>query len=314
MLKDEKPFIINKAQSSQTSAVVFDSPHSGRTLPLHFKYSCEEDKLLDFGDLHVEKLLADIPATGVPVLESLIHRACVDLNRHRFEIDPNDVRGGWDKPHSLSHYTKSGMGVIPRRLGRPHDNPLTPIFNEAAKPDAREVNYRFDHYHRPYYAALDKLLKTARKEHGFYVHVDMHSFLRRPEECSDDIIIGDLCGRACGTDIKDFVADHFRDAGFTVDFNGLFQGGALVQHTTSPKVGHHAIQIEVARDLYLADNGRDYDEPKAKKLQDALTSLAIALDQFTRDPAHATDLRAGSPKIAAQLSRKAASIGPKPPV
>ncbi len=314
MFGDEKPFIINHAEGvTAPSAVVFDSPHSGRTLPLHFKYSCEEDKLTDFGDLHVDKLLTNIPAAGVPVLEGLIHRACVDLNRHRFEIDPEEIRGGWERPTSMSHYTSTGMGVIPRRLGRPHDNPITPIFNDAARPDAREVNYRFDQYHRPYYQALDHLLKAAHDEHGFYIHVDMHSFFRREEECTEDIIIGDLGGTTCAEKITNFVASHFNAHGFSVGFNGLFSGGALIQHTTNPIVGSHAIQIEVARDLYLAENMRDYDMAKAAILKNALTTLAMTLDVFSINPAYAADLKAGSPKTAEQLARNASSIAPKPP-
>lgn len=314
MQKSVQPFILHQPQNTASlSPVVFDSPHSGRDLPFHFKFSCEQDKLADFGDLHVDKLLADIPARGIVMLESLIHRACVDLNRHRFELDPMDLRDGWDEPHTLSHYTKSGLGVIPRRLGRPHDNPLTLIFNEASRPDAQEVRYRFNKYHRPYYEALNGVLNAARNEHGFFVHVNMHSFFRRAEECTDDIIIGDLSGSACNSDITDFVADHFRDNGFTVDFNGMFQGGALVQHTSDPHQGAHAVQIEVARDLYLDDEMRNYDDEKAAKLQNTLTALATALDVFTRDPAQAAHLKAGSLKTARQLSRNNVSIGPKPP-
>lgn len=310
MIVDTEVFKIYRPDSGPASPVVIDNPHSGRHLPLHFKFNCPHEKLLDFGDLHVEKLLTDIPAQGVPVLEAQIHRACLDLNRHEFEIDPADVKGDFEQPHALSYYTQSGMGVIPRRLGRPHDKPLTLIFNEESAPDAREIEFRFARYHRPYYKALYDLRNNARKENGFCVHLDMHSFHRRAEEATDDIILGDLEGTSCAPEITSFVAGYFQQHGFSVDFNGLFQGGALIQRTGNARYGFHALQIEAARDLYLQDNMRDYDPQKAQRLKDTLTGLSKALHDFALD--HAAALTPSYLKTSSNASHSASSTGPKP--
>lgn len=312
MIVETEPFKIYGAENTPASPVVFDNPHSGRILPLHFKFNCPREKVLDFGDLHLDQLLTDIPAQGIPVLETQIHRACVDLNRHEFEIDPADVKGTFIQTHALSYYTQNGLGVIPRRLGRPHDKPLTLIFNEKSAPDAREVELRLSRYHRPYYQALYDLLDNARKENGFCVHIDMHSFHRRAEEATDDIILGDLEGTSCAPEITSFVAGYFQKHGFSVDFNGMFQGGALIQRTSDAKSGFHALQIEAARDLYLKDNMRDYDPQKAQRLKDAITGLSKALHDFALD--HAAVLSPSYLKTSSNASHSASSTGPKPVV
>lgn len=310
MIVDTEAFKIHGADNAPASPVVFDNPHSGRYLPLHFEFNCPRGKLLDFGDLHVDQLLADIPAQGIPVLEAQIHRACVDLNRHECEIDPDDIKGPFARPYEDSKYTQLGLGVIPRRLGRPHDKPLTLIFNEESAPDAAEVELRFARYHRPYYEALFELLAEARQDNGFCVHIDMHSFHRRAEEGTDDIILGDLDGTSCAPGIMSFVADYFQKNGFSVDFNGFFQGGALIQRSGETEHGLHALQIEAARDLYLKDNMRDYDPQKAQRLKDTLTGLSKALHDFTLD--HAAALTPSYLKTSSNASHNASSTAPKP--
>lgn len=318
-----KSYTLHLPESGKISPVIFDNPHSGRTLPDHFRYNCAKDKLMDFGDLHIDKLLSDLPNCGIPVLEAHIHRACIDLNRHADEINPARIKGKWTRPHTLSYYTKDKLGVIPERLGRPHDKPLTLIFNEKTRPTAAEVEHRIHAYHEPYYRALNALMGRSVIAHGFAAHIDVHSFHRRPHEDSPDIIIGDLNGNASHPKLVALVADHFEKMGYRIDFNGIFSGAAIIQTTGAPAKGRHAIQIEVARDLYLDKSHRKYDTKRAVKLRNALTSLGALLYDYLQKPDYAADLLpegapptpetpASSSNTSSQQARNAASSGIKP--
>src|ERR1700712_1903652 len=68
---------------SVVSPAVFASPHSGRLYPKAFLGDCSA-ALIDLRrieDAYVDRLLADVPATGSPVISGLIGRACLDLKR-----------------------------------------------------------------------------------------------------------------------------------------------------------------------------------------------------------------------------------------
>jgi N-formylglutamate deformylase len=277
----QKPFIIHKGQArDKTSPVVFDNPHSGRSLPDHFNYSCEHKKLMDFGDLHIEKLLADIPSLGIPVLESRIHRAVIDLNRHEFEIDPKKVRNGWSRPYKLSAYTRDGFGLIPSRLGMPHR--LTSIFNKESMPDEKEICKRISKYHTPYHEALSSLIDKANKTNGVSIHVNMHSYKRHKNSKGlSDIILGNFNNRTCNKEFNQFVAAFFRNEGLSVNFNYPFKGAALVSKHARREDERYSIQIEIARDLYMNQQTLAYDPEKGERIKKILNKFAKALDEYS---------------------------------
>ena len=265
------------------SSVVFDSPHSGEYLPRHFRYACHRQDLMHLHDPHVHRLLSGIPATGSPVLESLVHRSCIDLNRHEYEVDPARIDGDWKLPVKETFYTSRNAGVFPVFAG-PRTNRLTAIYNDAARLTAAEGERRLARYYHPYYRQLEKLLAESRKNHQQILHMNMHSAHRNPDQPQADIILGDLNGKACDRNIRDFIEHFLRKSGYSVDFNGtFFSGGATIQKTNNVPGGINSIQVEIARDLYMDQETLAYLPHKAVNVQKTLTALSQALQGYMAD-------------------------------
>ncbi|MFN3827928.1 MAG: N-formylglutamate amidohydrolase [Micavibrio sp.] len=280
MIKKQEGYILHEAAGDTISPVVFDNPHSGTVLPAHFKYACSVRDLMELHDPHVEKLLVDIPATGSPVLEALIHRTCIDLNRDESEIDPATIIGGWNHPVKITPYVTKGLGLFPLMAG-PRINRISPIYNQAASLTTQEARLRIDGYYVPYYKTLDNLIDRAHKEHGTSLYIDMHSMGRQSRDGQADIILGDLYDQTCDGTIRLFVEEFFKDAGYSVDRNGkFFKGGALIEKTAAPANNRHSLQIEMARDLYMDQDTLAYDPARGSKLQADLTRFAKEVRSF----------------------------------
>jgi len=284
--KHTKNFTTHGERAEPISPIVFDNPHSGRELPDHFSYDCPEEELMAFGDLHIEKLLRDIPDYGIPVLEARIHRAVIDLNRRE------------NNNHSL----------IPGRLGQPF--PLTSIFNHHSRPTVTEVEKRINLYHRPYYKKLRELLNDAHKQFGFCIHMDMHSIRRVPNLRRADIIIGNLNGTSCNDILNKFMSDFFEDEGLSVGFNNPYKGAALIEGTYNTSDCRNSLQIEIARDLYMDDDTLEFDEIKGSQLRDTMPRFARDLHDFSLD--HAAELTQGISNTPSQDDSSASSSSPKP--
>ena len=276
-------YISHKTKKSRVSPVVFDSPHSGTDLPADFKYDCDEALLKEFADLHMHILLRDLPGQGIPVLESKISRAYVDLNRESDEIDPVHIKGPWTKPYRLTTYAQSGHGLFAKRTGRPQG--LTVIFNKASRPTQADIERRIEQVYEPYYNELFKLLNRARDENGIAVHVNMHSYNRNKNREFADFVLGDLYGKTCSPEIREFVADFFQKRGYSTAFNTPFKGAALINNTGKPKAGYHSLQIEIARDLYFAEGTTALCPEKEKSLRTLLAELGRELEEKAYDMA-----------------------------
>ena len=73
-----------------------------------------------------------------------------------------------------------------------------------------------------------------------------------------DIVISDAEQTSCDPAIREAVADFFRARGLRVAINTPFAGGYTIRRHGTPGTGVHALQIECARPLYLADDGRPH--------------------------------------------------------
>lgn len=268
------PYVIHEP-AGEISPVVFDSPHSGTVLPAHFKYACRREDLSALSDLHVEQLIEGAVSAQIPVLESIIHRAVIDLNRYANEINPADMDGGWPYPHSITVYTKAGRGLIPMNIGSGAH--LTPIYNRAALPAAIEIESRINDYYKPYHDALRGLLKQAFDRHGITVHGNIHSARRNTYGFKPDIILGTLYGRSCAPEVADFAQKFFESRGMAVGLNDPFAGAALIDSTADPKAHKHSLQVEIVRDLYMNMDTLALDPGKTVIIRKMMTDFAAGL-------------------------------------
>jgi len=98
----------------QNTAVIFASPHSGRTYDPAFVAQTVLDahSIRSSEDAYVDQLFGDAPLFGAPLLAAVVPRAFIDLNRAPDELDPSVIEGIPRAPHNPR--VSSGLGVIPR--------------------------------------------------------------------------------------------------------------------------------------------------------------------------------------------------------
>ena len=235
----------------QTTAVIFASPHSGRSYDSAFlaQTTLDAHSIRSSEDAYVDQLIGDAPLFGAPVLVANVPRACIDLNRAPDELDPGVIEGIARAPHNPR--ISSGLGVIPRVVagGRA-------IYH--GKLALAEAEGRIARYWHPYHRALRDLIETTHSQFNEAVLIDCHSM---PHEAIDghtrsgvlkpDVVLGDRFGAAAGRDVMDRVESAFASAGLRVARNAPFAGAFIAQSYGRPSGRRHVIQVEIDRSLYL---------------------------------------------------------------
>ncbi|MCC5991760.1 MAG: N-formylglutamate amidohydrolase [Rhodobacteraceae bacterium] len=245
------------------SAVIFASPHSGRVYPraLLDASVLDEITLRSSEDAYVDMFLRKAPDFGAPVLLGGVPRAYVDYNRAASELDPELIAGLPKSPTNAR--VLSGLGVIPRVVAG-----AKAIYR--GKISRAEAEARLTRFWHPYHAQLGALMIQHRERFGRAILFDMHSMPRDELNTSfparyarPDIVLGDRFGASASAYITDQVADLFTAAGFKVARNAPFAGAYIAQRHGSPSSGHHVVQIEIDRGLYLSERSirpsRDFD-------------------------------------------------------
>ena len=234
-----------------TSCVVFASPHSGRDYPWSFmRHTILNDhEIRTSEDAYVDRLFDSAQQFGAPFIKAGAPRAFVDLNRSAEELDPALIEGVRRVGHNPR--VASGLGVIPRVVsnGRAIYRGKLPMV---------EAERRIALYWRPYHEQLKNLLDQSHKEFGTAVLVDCHSMpheaaagAKRSNGVKPDIVLGDRFGASADPDLVDRIEAAFTSAGLNVARNTPFAGAYITQQYGRPSRGHHAIQIEIDRSIYM---------------------------------------------------------------
>lgn len=248
---DERaPCFIVAAQAAPLP-LVFDSPHSGITLPEDFGTVASREAILTSWDAFVDELWGGVPARGGVLIGARFPRAYIDPNRAITDIDAELLAEPWPEPLAPEPYTQRGMGLIRR-----YALPGVPLYDRKLSVD--EVRHRIDAYYRPYRAALAQAAEAAYAQHGALWHVDCHSMKSRGNEMNvdsgearPDFVISDRCGTTSDPAFTQWVADHFATTGYRVQINAPYQGGDLLRAVSDPARNRHSIQIELNRALYM---------------------------------------------------------------
>ncbi|MEM6479757.1 MAG: N-formylglutamate amidohydrolase [Pseudomonadota bacterium] len=236
--------------STQTTGVVFASPHSGRDYPLWFlrKSILNERAIRSSEDAFVDRLFERAPSFGAPLLVAGAPRAFVDLNRSPDELDPALISDFTKAVHNPR--VASGLGVVPRVVSNGRA-----IYRGKITLD--EVKGRIDTYWHPYHAKLQELLDDARGQFGRALLIDCHSMPHEAIENSRgsarraDVVLGDRFGAAASADIVDCIENAFKSAGLRVARNAPFAGAFIAQQYGRPSRGQHVVQVEIDRSLYM---------------------------------------------------------------
>ena len=224
---------------------VFASPHSGRVYPQSFMAG---SRLSPLGlrrseDAFVDELFASAVTFGAPMIAARFPRAYLDANRAPGELDPAMFEDALTVPvDPPGARVNAGLGVIPRIVRDGAE-----IY--ATKLPAREAEERLSRLYRPYHAALARMLEETRAKFGCAVLIDCHSM---PSAAAiPDAVLGDRYSMAASHALMRRAEHDFERHGFSVARNTPYAGGYSTHIYGRPMLGHHALQIEINRSLYL---------------------------------------------------------------
>lgn len=256
--------------------VILSVPHAGRDYDDDLLNAARVQPaiLRRLEDRRVDLLAHPLIARGFSVVMARAPRAMIDLNRHEREIDPGMIA---DLPRTAtlqsSAKLRGGLGLFPRRLAGAHELWRGPM-------SWAEANRRIAQVHRPYHAALGRLMAAAHQAHGHAILIDLHSMPPLPPpaagQAAPDIVLGDRFGRSASTRLITLAGDVATGHGLTVAQNHPYAGDHLVDRHGRPEQGLHAIQMEVDRRLYL-DMMLDGAGPGLMRMQSVITHIVEAM-------------------------------------
>jgi len=231
-------------------------------------------------DAFVDRLFDSAPDHGAVFLKAGAPRAYIDLNRGQEELDPALIEGVTTRTNNPRIAT--GLGVIPRVVANGRS-----IYHGKMKLD--EAQARIETYWRPYHATLQRLMAENHARFGQSILVDCHSMpreavaqLSRSPSGRPDIVIGDRFGASASSEIADRIEAAFAFAGFNVARNAPFAGAYILRQYGRPSKGHHAVQIEIDRSIYM-------NEPKIEpnenfgRIRTVLRGIIAEIAEIGRD-------------------------------
>lgn len=253
------------------SPVVLSVPHAGRDYPLPLRAALRVPLA---GIRGLEDRHADAIALGARECETLFvaerPRAWIDLNRSEQERDPRLDDGARAGGPPLSAKLRSGLGLVPRRVGSSGD-----IWSRRLSADEVETRIREDH--RPYHAAVAAALASARARFGVAVLLDVHSMPPLGDPASAPrLVLGDRFGKSAAARFTGRIEGVARAHGIACAANTPYSGGHILEKHGDPRRGVHAIQLEFDRSLYL-DTAFDQPGPGLKAAVRLLRAIIDAL-------------------------------------
>jgi N-formylglutamate amidohydrolase len=201
-------------------------------------------------DAFVDDLIVASPALGAATITARYARAYIDLNREAFELDPGMFADELPEfARARTARVAAGLGAIARVVSEGQE-----IY--ARKLMFAEARGRIEGAHRPYHAALERLLAEAHRAYGYAILIDWHSMPAaaakaggRDRPC--DFVLGDRFGAACAGVLTQRVERELEAMGYRVARNSPYAGGYTPDHYGRPARRTHALQIEINRGLYL---------------------------------------------------------------
>ena len=264
----------------QTVPLVFASAHSGVAYSPGFLAAARlsPQALRRSEDSFVDELFGAAPGLGAPMLTAHFPRAYVDPNREAWELDPAMFDGplpGW--VNTTSARVNAGLGTIARIVASGE-----PIYRD--KLSFADVEERIHTCWMPYHAALAGLIEETRQRFGLCVLIDCHSMpssgpaAAKPDGArpAPHFVLGDAFGTSCAAPVMEHTESVLISRGYGVRRNDPYAGGYVTRHYGRPREQCHALQIEIARDLYM-DEAAYTRLPRFAGVQSDLTALIASL-------------------------------------
>lgn len=223
-------------------------PHSGEKIPAQCDWLLKlpEPILFADADRYVDQLYQTaLEQLKISVIKTDWHRYVVDLNRLPTDIDESSVIG-----------CSTPAGTHPRGYHWVYTTKKETIM---AQPMTAELHQQltqlvYDEFHSKVAASAAEIRRIQKE----VFHLDLHSMPsmgtsehRDPGEARADIVVSDSLGKSAKKEFVDLVLTSFTRAGFKVGYNWPYMGGRITERYGSPSVGHHCVQVELNRKLYM---------------------------------------------------------------
>lgn len=239
-------FSVHEPEASRETPLLVEVPHAGLLVPAELSGSilATARSIARDADLYVDELYEDATAQGATLVVSHVSRYVVDLNRGEVDVDAESVVGARASP-------KAPRGLI-WRLSTDAEACLRAPLTSA------EFSARLDLVYRPYHARVVEILERKRARFGFAILLAAHSMPSAGRtahgdagQLRADVVPGTQGRTTAAARVIDAVDEHARHAKLSVKHDDPYRGGYSTRHYGRPRDSLHAVQVELARRLYM---------------------------------------------------------------
>jgi N-formylglutamate deformylase len=264
------PFTVHQPTGEETPVVV-EVPHAGVLVDAESlaTLAAPGRAIGQDADLYVDELYANAPRLGATLLVAHASRYVCDLNRSESDIDGLAVQGGSARsaPHGLIwRATTDNQASL--------SAPLSPA----------ELERRLELVYRPYHRTLAELLTKKREKFGHAIVLCAHSMpsLGRVGHADAgkeraDVVPGSR-GRTSAANVVIDAPDVLaRERGWKVTHDDPYRGGFSTAHYGRPAASFHAVQVELARRLYMDERSLAKKHNDFESVQEFCDALVARL-------------------------------------
>lgn len=256
--------------AAQLLPIVISIPHAGTDFPADIQAELKPGLLPpDDTDWFVHQLYDFATELGIPILRANYSRWVVDLNRN---------------PDSTPLYTD---GRVLTELCTTTTFLGEPIYtDERPRVAPAEVARRKALYFEPYHVALQQLLDDTTARFGRVLLWDCHSIRRAVPAIHagpfPDLILGSADQTSASAELIGQALQQLGRGPYSLSHNTPFKGGFITRHFGRPDAQQHALQLEMAKDVYMDNQERAYAPARADQIRTLLRQTLLTLGHSLR--------------------------------
>lgn len=248
-------------------------PHSGEKVPdfCDWLQGLEEKILMCDVDRFVDRLYEPhLNKVSVPMVKTEWHRYAVDLNRLPEDVDCTSVIGNANRAgmHNRGFHwvvTTTGIPLMKAPISEQAHHQLRELIYE---PFHKEVRAMFQNFHTKGFKNIYHLDAHSMPSLGTKMHRD-------PGEYRAEVVVSDCENTSAHPNFVDLVISAYAKAGFRVAYNWPYGGGRVTEQYGAPSKGHHSVQVELNRAMYMDEASKQWLPEKAQKCAE---KVRVAVD------------------------------------
>ncbi|MCH2204910.1 MAG: N-formylglutamate deformylase [Lentisphaerales bacterium] len=247
--------------------VLISMPHNGTLIPDELRpFYTANGLAVEDTDWYMDELYGFGRELGCAMLESLISRYVIDLNR---------------SPQNENLYPGQTSSML---------CPATSFTGESLyinkPPNSEEIKQRLSRYYQPYHDQLNSWIQETLTRYKIAVLYEAHSVKsqlpRLFEGQLPELNLGTNCGQSCKAELKKIVWAHLQKSSYTSVQNERFNGGYITRHYGQPENGIHTLQMEISQRCYMNESSLEINQANFQKLQIFLKNLITSIINWTR--------------------------------